>query len=117
MDNNCTIYKTADFIGKKWTILILLELHKGKEDWKRFNELKRSVSGITSKVLSLRLKELENEGLIKTSKNDESSKYTLTTCGKEFIKIIQDMKKWALIHKFKNKTCEMMNCKNCDIEI
>ena len=115
MDNNCTIFRTADFIGKKWTLLILLELHKGKNEYKRFNELKRNLKGITAKVLSLRLKELESEELIISKKNDESSEYSLSVSGKEFIKIIQDMKKWALENKFKNKICEYNNCKNCEI--
>ena len=114
MDNTCTIYKTADFVGKKWTILIMLEIYKGKNEWKRFNEIKRSLPGITSKVLSLRLKELESEDLIKSNKSEESSEYALTNSGKEFIKIIQDMKKWALKNKFKNKVCDSTMCKNCD---
>lgn len=115
MDNNCTIYKTADFIGKKWTLLILLEIYKGNNEWKRFNSIKRNLPNITSKVLSLRLKELENEELIKSKKTNESSEYSLTISGKEFIKIIQDMKKWALKHKFENKICDFTMCKNCDI--
>ena len=115
MENICTIYKTADFIGKKWTLLILLELHKGNDKWKRFNELKRRIPNITSKLLSLRLKELENEDLVKSKKTDESSEYSLTIAGEEFIKIIQDMKKWALKNKFKNKVCENGVCKFCEI--
>lgn len=114
MDNTCTIYKTADFIGKKWTLLILLELHKGKDEWKRFNTIKKSLPKITSKVLSLRLKELEKEDLIKTKKSTETSEYSLSVSGKEFIKIIQDMKKWALKHKFENKVCDSTMCKNCN---
>ena len=115
MDNMCTIYKTADFIGKKWTLLILLELHKGKNQWKRFNELKRNIPNITSKLLSLRLKELESEDLIKSKKTEEMSEYSLNVSGQEFIKIIQDMKKWALKNKFKNKICENSVCKFCEI--
>ena len=52
-----------DYLAKKWTIMILLELYKG-EEWKRFSELRTRMKEITPKVLSERLKELEEHGLI-----------------------------------------------------
>lgn len=59
----CPIYNTFDLIGKKFAILILRDMMLyGK---KRFNELLDSVEDINSKTLSLRLRELENDGLIK----------------------------------------------------
>src|SRR5271157_5622131 len=58
---DCTVYKTMNIIGKRWTIHILLELHKGEEKEKRFNELKRKLGYITPKILSERLTELEHE--------------------------------------------------------
>lgn len=118
MDDTCTIYKTADFVGKRWTILILLELHKGKNELKRYNELKKTLPKITSKILSLRLKELEKQKLIVKKINAKqfpiTCEYSLTESGKDFIKIIQDMKKWALKHKFDNKVCESSACKHCE---
>jgi DNA-binding HxlR family transcriptional regulator len=59
----CPIYNTFDLIGRKFTILILRDmmLH-GKT---RFNELLDSVEDINSKTLSLRLREMERDGLIK----------------------------------------------------
>ena len=53
MDEDCAVYKTVDFIGKRWTLLILLELYKGENKWKRYNELKRNLMSITPKILSL----------------------------------------------------------------
>jgi DNA-binding HxlR family transcriptional regulator len=61
---DCTVYKTMNIIGKRWTIHILLELHKGEEKEKRFNELKRKLGYITPKILPARLTELKHEGLI-----------------------------------------------------
>lgn len=59
----CPIHNTFDLIGKKFTILILRDMMLyGK---KRFNELLDSVEGINSKTLSLRIRELEKDGLIK----------------------------------------------------
>jgi len=117
MDDDCTIYKTADFIGKRWTLLILLELYKGDSKTKRYSEIKKGLDGITPKILSARLKELEKEKMI-IKKIDTSSfpircDYFLTESGKDFIKIIKDMKKWALKWKIKNKECEGTNCKDC----
>ena len=111
----CTIYKTANFIGKRWTLLILLELFKNP-GVKRYSEIKSKLA-ITPKILSLRLKELEKEGMINkkidTSKFPIKCEYSLTKSGEDFIKIIKDMKKWALKWKFKNIACEKMDCRNC----
>lgn len=60
---SCPIHNTFDLIGKKFTILILRDMMLyGK---KRFNELLDSVEEINSKTLSLRIRELERDGLIK----------------------------------------------------
>ena len=53
MDKDCTIYKTTSFIGKRWTLLILLELYKGKNEWKRYSEIKKRLPEITPKVLNI----------------------------------------------------------------
>ena len=52
----CPVEETAKLIGKKWVILILRELLAGK---RRFNELLRSLKGISPSVLSNRLNEME----------------------------------------------------------
>ncbi|MBU0758219.1 MAG: helix-turn-helix transcriptional regulator [Nanoarchaeota archaeon] len=117
--DRCTIYETANFIGKKWTLIILLELYKGKEWSKRYSEIKDNIPMITAKILSARLRELEKEGLI-TKKIDASSfpikcHYRLTKSGEEFIRIIRDIKSWALRWKIKNKACQRLDCRNCVI--
>ena len=119
MDNDCTIYKTANFIGMRWTLLILLELYKGNSKQKRYSEIKKGMEEITPKILSLRLKELENEGLISksidTSQFPVKCEYSLTKSGEDFIKIIQDMKKWALKWKVRNIVCDRADCKECEL--
>ena len=65
MQEGCSVNQTVKYLTKKWTLLIILELYKGKTHTRRFGELKDSLPGISSKVLSARLKELEEEGLIK----------------------------------------------------
>ena len=53
MDKDCSVYKTADFIGKRWTLLILLELYRGKKI-KRYSQIKENLHEITPKMLSTR---------------------------------------------------------------
>ena len=117
MNEKCTIYRTADFIGKRWTLLILLELYKGEDKTRRYSDLKRKLPGITAKILSMRLKELEDEKLVSkkvdTSEFPIKCEYTLTPAGNSFIKIVQDMKKWALKWKVHNITCENTECEHC----
>lgn len=116
---DCTIYNTLDIVGKKWSLLILLELYKGETKEKRFNELKRGLDGITPKILSLRLSELEEEGLIR-KKIDNTTvpikcEYSLTESGEDFIHIIQEIKAWGLKWKFDNPTCAGTFCKQCTL--
>ena len=117
MNDDCTIYKTTDFIGKKWTLLILLELYK-RNSVKRYSELKNNLGNITPKILSSRLKELEKEKMIRkeidASKFPIKCEYSLTESGLDFIKIIKDMKQWALKWNVQNKVCKDTNCKNCE---
>ncbi len=119
MDENCTVYKTLDYISKKWSLLILLEIYKGVNSRKRYSEIKNKIPEITPKILSSRLKELEKEGFI-TKHIDAAnfpvkSEYALTKIGLDFIGIIKDIKNWSLRWKIHNKVCEQLDCKNCDL--
>ncbi|HZX45115.1 MAG TPA: helix-turn-helix domain-containing protein [Candidatus Nanoarchaeia archaeon] len=112
---DCTIYKTLELIGSKWSLLIILSIYKTRE--KRFSGIKKDLKEITSKILSTRLKELEKEGLVKrridASTNPISVYYSLTQSGFALTKIIQDVKNWGLQYKFKDKECQAAFCKNC----
>lgn len=112
----CVVFKTMNIIGKKWSIPTLLEIYKGRNK-KRFMEIKKAMEDVTPKVLSMRLKELEKEGLVK-KEIDKSTiplkcEYSLTKCGKDLIEGIQNIKKWALKWKFKNEECGQTLCRNC----
>lgn len=119
MRETCTIFRTMNFIGKRWTLPIMIEMYKGKEKHKRYTEVKKRIPAITPKVLSARLKELEQEGLI-SKRTDASSfpikcEYSLTKSGIEFIDIIKHTKQWALKWKYKNSVCSSQDCKECDL--
>jgi DNA-binding HxlR family transcriptional regulator len=117
MQEGCTVNRTVKYVAKKWTLLILLELYKGDEHKRRFSELKVCLKGITQKVLSARLKELEREGLIQNKVDNTSfppkSEYQLTESGLEIIDIIKEMKTWALKWKIKNLDCGGQDCSEC----
>jgi len=118
MEKECSVRKSVNFLGKRWTLLILLELYKGKSEWKRFSQIKRNLDNVTPKVLSMRLKELEREKLIEKRINVEKfpikSEYKLTEAGKDFINVIKNIKKWSLKWKKKNKKCGERDCKDCE---
>ena len=116
---DCTIYKTVDIIGKKWALCILLELYKGEEKTTRFNELKNKLEDVTPKTLSIRLKELEKQGLVKKEVDKSSvpvkSQYSLTESGEEFLNIIDRIKNWGLKWQFDNPECGSSDCKMCQL--
>ena len=58
---DCPVEYTASMIANKWKILILRDLMEGT---KRYNELTRTVKGISAKVLTENLRELEKDGII-----------------------------------------------------
>jgi DNA-binding HxlR family transcriptional regulator len=117
MQESCTVHQTVRYLTKKWTLLIILELYKGEKFTRRFSDLKGSLAGITPKILSERLKELEEEGLVVRTVDATAfpvrSEYTLTQSGFEIIEIIRDIKKWALKWKIENIACGDQDCKEC----
>ena len=117
MDQSCTVNLTVKYLTKKWTLLIILELYKGENHTRRFSELMNSLGDITQKILSERLKELEEEGVI-TKRVDAStfpvrSEYTLTKSGLELVQIIRGIKMWALKWKIDNIPCGKQDCSKC----
>jgi len=119
MDHDCTLYKTMDYLAKRWTILILLELRKGDQEWKRFSTIRESMKDITPKVLSERLKDLESEGLIVKRVDSSSfpikSEYRLTEAGEELVEAVKQIKNWALKWKISNEICLLQDCRNCKL--
>ena len=105
MDHTCTVYRTMDYLSKKWAILILHQLSKGDE-WQRFSHIRNAMKEITPKVLAERLRELEEEGLIEkrvdTTCMPVKSEYRLTEMSRELMTVVHDLKMWALKWKIDN---------------
>jgi DNA-binding HxlR family transcriptional regulator len=92
----CEIANIWEVLGRRWTLLILKNFCT--KEVIRFNELKRSLSGISSTVLSDRLLDLEREGLLSKKIYPEippKVEYRITPQARELESIINELRKWA----------------------
>ncbi|WP_298394746.1 helix-turn-helix domain-containing protein [Flavobacterium sp.] len=91
----CSTSLTMNYIGGKWKAVILIHLIEKK----RYNELRKELSMVTERTISLQLKELEADGLIKrtvhTIKPPLKVEYELTEFGKTLIPILEAMAQWG----------------------
>jgi DNA-binding HxlR family transcriptional regulator len=95
---SCTTSIAMEFIGGKWKSVILVYLIDGK---KRYNELRKLISTITERTLSLQLKQLEKDGLISrkvyTKKPPLKVEYALTPFGESLVPILTSIAEWGMI--------------------
>ena len=77
----CPIKTSLGVLGKKWTILIIRDI--GFRKIERFNRLLDSIPGLTPRVLSMRLKELEKEGLIECIQKKKTPMMVLWRLGEK----------------------------------
>ena len=99
----CPVEITMGLIGEKWKVLIIRDLLTGT---KRFGELKKSVTGITQKVLTSNLKQMEASGLVKRKVYAEVPprvEYSLTETGLNLKPILDSMVKWGNEYREKQK--------------
>jgi len=86
---SCPIAASLGVLGRKWTMLVLRDMAMRKAE--RFSDLMRSIPGITPRALSMRLKELEQSGMI-TRVDDRKSprfvKWSLTDKGWDTLPIL-----------------------------
>lgn len=91
----CPIEKTLKVIGSKWTVLILRDLMEGT---RRFGQLRDSLSGISPKTLSARLKELERARIVQRQVYPEVPprvEYSLSARGHSLSSILEAMRDWG----------------------
>ena len=94
--DSCPVSRTAGVISGKWTILLVRDLAEGRS---RFCELERSLAGISPRTLSLRLRALEEEGIVERHTYAEVPprvEYALTEKGLDLLPIIEDMRAYGL---------------------
>ena len=94
-DPSCPVCRTADIVCGKWTLLLVRDLAEG---FSRFCELERSLAGISPRTLSLRLRALEEEGIVERQTFAEVPprvEYSLTAKGLALIPIIEGMRDYG----------------------
>ena len=104
----CPIKASMGVLGRKWAMLVLRDIGFRKID--RFNRLLESIPGLTPRVLSMRLKELEQDGIIEKTENGTpaTSTWTLTEKGRDTLPILMRFiafgSKWYANEVFEDKT-------------
>lgn len=88
----CPLSMAAEILCTRWTPLVLRELHSGSS---RFNDLRRGVPKMSPALLSKRLKELEDAGVVKVRRGDGGPEYHLTPAGLDLRPLIDAMMLWG----------------------
>lgn len=91
-DPTCPVCRTAEVISGKWTLIIIRDLAHSPQ---RFCELERSLEGISPRTLSLRLRTLEQWGIVERETYPEVPprvEYSLTEKGQALVPIVEDMR-------------------------
>ena len=114
----CPIRQTLKILGKKWTILIIKEIYYSKDHEIGFMDIKNGLFKISTKVLSQRRKEMQEEDVIyrrvDASKTPIRVYYSLTPKGDDACNIITDLKKYGLKWGDGDFTCHEIDCELCD---
>jgi DNA-binding HxlR family transcriptional regulator len=94
-NDTCPVCRTAEVVCGKWTLLVIRDLAEGRS---RFCELERSLKGISPRTLSLRLRALEEEGVVERQTFPEVPprvEYALTEKGRALVPLIEDMRAYG----------------------
>ena len=102
--NMLPVRDALDILSGKWKLLRCHYLLPYRLAIDVFNEMQREIEGITAKMLSKELKELEINQLVKRTVYDTlpvTVEYTLTTNGKSLEKVIAELRTWGIQHRKK----------------
>jgi DNA-binding HxlR family transcriptional regulator len=94
-NSRCPVCRTAEVVCGKWTLLVIRDLATGS---RRFCELERSLEGISPRTLSLRLRALEDVGIVERHTYPEVPprvEYALTEKGEALVPLIEDMRSYG----------------------
>ncbi len=95
-NQDCSLAHALDLLGERWTLLIIRDLFLGPQ---RFGDLQANLPGIGANLLSKRLKELEEAGLIETVTSGEArGRYRLTQTGEGLRPSIRTLMKWSIMY-------------------
>jgi len=105
----CPVTLTISIIGGKWKSIILWII---REEPRRFSEIKRFIPGITQKMLTQQLRELERDGVVNRKVYPvvpPKVEYSMTEYGKTLLPIFEAMAAWGTIHIEKGRNKQRLN--------
>lgn len=94
-DHACPIRNVVDRIGDAWSLLVLLQLEEGPS---RFNALRRQVDGVSQRMLTVTLRNLERDGLAARNvlpTTPPQVEYSLTPLGRSLTAQVSALQEWA----------------------
>ena len=95
---DCPVRDVLDRLGDAWSFLVVLRLAEGPQ---RFNALKRSVGGVSQRMLTVTLRGLERDGLVRRTvfpTTPPRVEYRLTTLGESLVEPMTALTRWASTH-------------------
>jgi DNA-binding HxlR family transcriptional regulator len=95
LDETCPARQALNLVANKWTVLIIYALANGPV---RFNQLQRTIGGVTQKMLTQSLRQLEQDGVLKRTVYPTvppQVEYELTDLGKTLIAPLNALCNWA----------------------
>lgn len=95
-----SVREVLNRVGDKWSVLVIALLG---ERTMRFSELQRSVEGISHRMLTLTVRQLERDGLVTRTVYPTIPPrvdYTLTLLGRTLLEPVRALEQWAVIHRF-----------------
>jgi DNA-binding HxlR family transcriptional regulator len=94
-DDYCPVAKSVAVLGDRWCLLLVREMLRGVD---RFNELERSVPGISRSILAQRLRHLEREGIVDrwVGADGRATDYRLTDAGRELGSVVGALNAWGV---------------------
>ena len=98
-DSNCPAEVTLSIIGGRWKLLILYHLFQGV---RRFTQLRRALKGISQKMLTQQLREMEKDGLVHREVYPEvppKVEYSLTTLGESLRPVVEALSNWGRMYR------------------
>ena len=88
----CSMARALDLLGERWSLLIVRELLCGS---RRFGEIQRGIPRISRTMLTARLRELADAGVIERGDGDGGPAYRLTTAGLELAAVVRELGTWG----------------------
>lgn len=114
-DMQCPIARCLDHIGEWWSLLIIRDAFRGS---KRFDEFQKNL-GIATNILTRRLKELVESGILEKQQYGESTnrfEYILTQRGQDLSPILMAMMQWSNKHiEFDETTSQIVNIQTKEV--